>query len=260
MAGDWIKLEHTTPDKPEVYRLSRMLGVSRGDAFLLAVEWWIWLDRNSRNGNVTLLLRQDIDDLMRCPGFAAAMESVGWLSFGGADVNNGAASVPNFDRHNGKTAKDRALTKDRVSRKRNDDVTLTPLPEKRREEKRLDTSLRSVSRRATLDAPSDEHEAIAADRGLSCQTEFQKYRDWQASTGKRHKDEVAGFRNWLRNAKVDGRAERGASNMDILTGRAHGRVKRVDSAIVLALPSDLRESGADDVEGRGPERSALRVG
>lgn len=266
MAGDWIKLEHATPNKPEIYRLARILGVSRGDAFLLAVEWWVWLDRNSCNGNVTLLLRQDVDELMDCPGFAAAMESVGWLKFSDEQT----MLVVNFNRHNGKTSKERALTKDRVQRLRNADVTAKPLPEKRREE--IDNSLRSLSsarkkpRTQQLETPSAEHEAIAVDRGLDCKAEFAKYRDWQASTGRRHKDEVAGFRNWLRNARVARAvpADR-VSNIDILTGKRHGRditgiAERVDSAVVLTLPGDLREPDGGDVEERRPDRSATNVG
>ena len=33
MAGDWMKVEKATPDKPEVAILARKLGVSLGDAF-----------------------------------------------------------------------------------------------------------------------------------------------------------------------------------------------------------------------------------
>lgn len=53
-------------------------------------------------------------------------------------------------------------------------------------------------------------------------------------------------------------AERHASNMDILTGKVRdertveGVAKRVDKPAVLALPSDLREPDADDVEGLRP--------
>ena len=70
------------------------------------------------------------------PGFADALEEVGWLS---ADDE---LTLPNFDRHNGKTAKTRAQTKNRVEVLRSErnncnaaSVT-TALPEKRREEKR----------------------------------------------------------------------------------------------------------------------------
>jgi hypothetical protein len=54
--------------------------------------------------------------------------------------------------------------------------------------------------RATLDAPTDEHERLAAEQGVNCQAEFRKYRDWLAANGRRQRDEIAGFRNWLRKA------------------------------------------------------------
>lgn len=146
MSGEWIKLEHATPNKPEVYRLSRLLGISRGDAFLLLVEWWMWLDRNSCNGNVTLLLRQDVDQLMHCAGFATAMEAVGWLVFD----NEQSLKITNFERHNGKTAKERALTKDRMQRMRDDNVTQIPSPEKRREEVKI-KPLRAIASHMAFD-------------------------------------------------------------------------------------------------------------
>ncbi|MGE9159668.1 hypothetical protein, partial [Escherichia coli] len=51
-----------------------------------------------------------------------------------------------------------------------------------------------------LEAPTVEHQRIAAEVGVSCQAEFAKYRDWLAANGKRQKNEEAGFRNWLRRA------------------------------------------------------------
>ena len=275
MAGDWIKLEKCSPNKPEVMRLARMWGVPQDQAFGALMRFWIWIDDACVDGRVDGVASHEVDDMMHFPGFAAGLKAVGWLH---VDEEKPSLSIPNFGKHNEETSKKRALRNARQARWRSNSVDVrvdghvdaTPSTkastreEKKREE--IDNSLRSLSKRATLNAPSEEHEAIASERGLSCQTEFAKYRDWQASTGKRHKDETAGFRNWLRNAKVPGRAEQQASNMDILTGKVrHGRsiagiAGRMDSAVVLTLPSDLRESGADDVEGRGPERSALGMG
>lgn len=59
------------------------------------------------------------------------------------------------------------------------------------------------SRRAAprkLDAPTEDHERIASEQGVSCLVEFQKYRDWISANGRRQRDESAGFRNWLRKA------------------------------------------------------------
>jgi len=52
----------------------------------------------------------------------------------------------------------------------------------------------------TLDKPAEEHLALAKEFGLNCQLEFSKYKDWLETYGKKHKNEAAGFRNWLRKA------------------------------------------------------------
>ena len=149
MAGDWIKVEHATLDKPEVTLFAELLGVPVDHGVGLLVRFWMWLDRNSCNGVVTHVSRMSIDTVMHTPGFSAAIEVVGWLEF---DEKARTARVPHFDRHNGSSAKSRALTKNRVQRSRNADVTLEALPEKRREEKREVQNLMSDSPQA---APSD---------------------------------------------------------------------------------------------------------
>jgi hypothetical protein len=62
---------------------------------------------------------------------------VGWL-----EGRDGDLSFPHFDRHNGQTAKKRALTKNRVEKTRGDSVTLPALQERyqRREEKSISLS------------------------------------------------------------------------------------------------------------------------
>lgn len=62
-----------------------------------------------------------------------------------------------------------------------------------------------------------------------------------------------------------GRVERHADNMDRLTGKTHERTiegvaERVDKPALFAVPGDLREPDADDVEGRGPGRSQVGLG
>lgn len=134
MAGDWVKVEIATLDKPEVVRMAELLGVKRDEMIGILVRFWAWLDRSTGNGLVTHVSRIGIDDVMHCAGFAAALESVGWAQF---DEKAVSMAVPNFDYHNGNPAKTRALGQRRKrrfdERKSNDVVTQTPLPEKRRE-------------------------------------------------------------------------------------------------------------------------------
>lgn len=130
MAGDWIKFEHATLDKPEVIAMADMLGTSADDVVGKLLRVWVWFDKQSRFGDAGSVtesaLMRFIDHHVGSQGFAACMKKVGWLC---------ADGLPNFDRHNGETAKNRALSKNRMKRKRYANVTQEASPEKRREEK-----------------------------------------------------------------------------------------------------------------------------
>lgn len=133
MAGDWIKVEHATIDKPEILQMAELLGTTADDVFGKLFRVWVWFDQQSRNGDAGCVtesaLMRFIDRHVASNGFAACMKKVGWLS---------ASGMPNFERHNGESAKNRALTNKRMKRHRDatrdDGVTQNASPEKRREE------------------------------------------------------------------------------------------------------------------------------
>lgn len=129
MAGEWIKLTHESPDKPEIVELAGILNIDHDAAFGKCVRLWIWVDQQSVDGNDFIVTPAFIDRLTNCPGFSQGLLKVGWLK-----ARNGKFSIPNFDRHNGQTAKGRALTKDRVKRHRNAHFVTHPLPEGEGEE------------------------------------------------------------------------------------------------------------------------------
>jgi hypothetical protein len=141
MAGDWIKVEINTPDKPEVLAMAESLEIDPDAVFGKLFRVWSWFDQQSLNGNAGSVtgnaLKRFIDRLVALQGFADCMQKAGWLSDSG---------VPNFDRHNGESAKKRALTNKRVKRLRNDDSVTKALPEKRREEKK-EKHIRTSSKR-----------------------------------------------------------------------------------------------------------------
>lgn len=130
MAGEWIKFETATLDKPEVLLMADLLETSADDVIGKLLRVWVWFDKNSIDGNAggvtNVTLMKFLDRLVDRPGFAACMKKVGWLTDTG---------LPNFDRHNGKSAKNRALTQSRVNNFRNAHGVTFSLPEKRREEK-----------------------------------------------------------------------------------------------------------------------------
>lgn len=129
MSGDWIKVELATFDKPEVLQMADLLNTSTDDVVGKLLRVWAWFDQQSLDGhagNVTsVTLMKFIDRHVASQGFAACMKKVGWLT----DVG-----IPNFDNHNGESAKKRALNNKRQKKHRNGSVTPEALPEKRREE------------------------------------------------------------------------------------------------------------------------------
>jgi uncharacterized phage protein (TIGR02220 family) len=133
MAGEWIKLDAWIFDKPEVLRLSRLLGEDVHAVVGSLVFFWIWLDRHSVDGTVDGVTSSDVDAVANREGFAEAMAAVGWLRF---DDKNERIEVPNFDAHNGETAKKRALKNDRQARWRASSTGASTREEKRREEVR----------------------------------------------------------------------------------------------------------------------------
>lgn len=141
MAGDWIKIEHTTPDKPEVIAIAETLRIDPDAVVGKLLRIWIWADLNSVDGNGMTVTDAFLDRITHRRGFAAAMRVCGWL-----DGGDGALIFPGFHLHNGHSAKARADTNRRVAKHRKcngesvANVTAAPLqkplPEKRREEKK----------------------------------------------------------------------------------------------------------------------------
>lgn len=136
MAGDWIKFETVTPDKPEVYELAGLLNLDPDAVVGKLLRAWIWFDSHSKDGNAPVTVETLIDRQVGISGFVEGMVKVGWISRSGKQIR-----ITNFDRHNGQTAKERALTQRRVAKSRSrlcngDSVTPSVtnlLPEKRRD-------------------------------------------------------------------------------------------------------------------------------
>lgn len=138
MAGDWLKFEASTPEKPEVLAITIELGFEDPDLTVgKLLKVWRWFDQHTVNGNAPSVTAPLLDRLIGVTGITKAMQNVGWLL-----INDAGLTLPNFDRHNGKTAKDRGLTAKRVashkaSKVGNAPIVTSALPreEKRREDK-----------------------------------------------------------------------------------------------------------------------------
>ena len=129
MAGDWIKFEISTSEKPEVWAMAQALGIDADAVVGKLLRVWAWFDQQTPDGNaisvtsgVTKALatryqgvtsgvtKALLDRRVGVSGFCDAMISVGWMI-----EESGSVGLPNFDRHNGKTAKTRAMTAKRVA-------------------------------------------------------------------------------------------------------------------------------------------------
>lgn len=113
MANNWLKVEHETPEKPEVFGIAAALQITPDEAFGILFRMWRWFDSHTEDGNARSVTPALLDRYLGKPGFAEACVSVGWLTFSAA-----GAALPNFDRHCGQTAKGRALTYNRVRQSR----------------------------------------------------------------------------------------------------------------------------------------------
>jgi hypothetical protein len=171
MAGDWIKFEHATLDKPEVARMAELLGINRNEMLGVLLNYFVWLDRNCSHGHVTHMSRLSLDSILHMSGFSACLCDVGW-----AEVNEttGILTVKNWERHNGKPAKTRALAKDRKAEERSRKSHAESVT---REEKRRDKPIHTLSAGRKLTS-------LPADFSIS-----ERVRGWATEKGHRRLDE-----------------------------------------------------------------------
>jgi hypothetical protein len=121
----WIKIEHSTPTKPEVSQLADILEIGYREAVGTLVDFWIWADKQSVDGHALSVTQKFINHVVGVEGFAEGLEKVGWLVDDG-----GTLSLPNFLDNNGDSEKKRALAQKRQSRKRNARSVTEALPDK----------------------------------------------------------------------------------------------------------------------------------
>lgn len=110
MAGDWIKMRSNLWDDPRVARLCDLTGQT--EAAVIGGLYWLWAmaDQHSVDGVLEGLSLGQVDRKTGIKGFGQALEAVGWL-----DVEGDSLRIPEFESHNGTSAKKRALTARRVA-------------------------------------------------------------------------------------------------------------------------------------------------
>lgn len=110
MAGDWIPMRCNLANEPEVIAVAAAIGVDEDAVVGKLHRLWSWANQHTTDGNARGVTYSWVDRYLNCEGFAAALESQGWLTRDG-----GAVHFPKFDRFNSQGAKSRALTAKRVA-------------------------------------------------------------------------------------------------------------------------------------------------
>lgn len=120
----WIKVRTDLHEQREVILAARKLGLPALHVAGAFIRFWGWADGQTTDGDLPGVQPPDIDALVAIPGFAAAAQSAGWLV-----ADDRGCIIPNHHRHNGESAKRRALATERKAaerlRKRHADVTET---------------------------------------------------------------------------------------------------------------------------------------
>jgi 5-methylcytosine-specific restriction endonuclease McrA len=131
MAGDWIKMRIDLGDDPAVIGMASILGIDEDVIVGKLHRLWSWADKHTIDGKTNGVTPAWLDRFVACKGFADAMQSAKWLL-----IDGGSLCFPNFDKHNGKSAKSRAeaAIRQRLSRENRDkgerghDRVVTPAP------------------------------------------------------------------------------------------------------------------------------------
>jgi len=234
MSGDWIKIEVCLPEKPEVWAMSESLNIDPDAVTGKLIRVWAWFDAHTDDGHAKRVTCHMIDRVTLHPGFAKAMVDVGWLEDSGAGLRQ-----PNFDRHNGESAKKRAEAAQRQAKHRkqkaqdeekprNAKSVTKVLPEKRREENILKDKDKEQVRKPKKTGqrlpknwqPDKEllTWAMTERTDLDIKRVIDSFTDyWIAKTGAAATklDWDATFRNWVRNEKQRPQARNGTGETPV---------------------------------------------
>lgn len=133
MAGDWIKMRKELLTSPKVVRIMSACNADRLRTIGGLFAVWSLFDEQTTDGKLDAYTPKILDEFIGFPGLADGMLAVGWLEVD----EKGCLIAANFEEHNGKTAKRRALENVRKVSARTSACHADNLRPKRREEKRI---------------------------------------------------------------------------------------------------------------------------
>ncbi|MCA9233315.1 MAG: hypothetical protein KDA57_21905 [Planctomycetales bacterium] len=195
----WLKIETITPEKPEVFAMAETLGIDPDAVFGKLFRVWAWFDDHTQDGCAPSATSAQLNRITSATGFAEAMQSVGWLV-----ISEEGLILPNFERHNGQTAKSRALAAKRMTKSRCA-PSATEAQQKRnqrREEKNISLASAKDNARKVFSKPAiEEIHAYAGKIGKEIDAE--EFWDYYEANGWRvgrnpMKDWQAAVRTWIK--------------------------------------------------------------
>lgn len=129
MAGDWLKVELTLPEKPEVIAIADSLGMSEDEVVGKLIRFWRWCDQQLISCHAPSVTLSFLDRHIGAHGFGQALVDAGWLV-----VSADGLEIPNYDRHLSKGSKTRVLATERKNRSRNSHTSVTEMSRSERDE------------------------------------------------------------------------------------------------------------------------------
>lgn len=121
MAHDWIKMRTNLADDPAVIGIAAAVRLDRHSVVGRLHTLWSWADAHTTTGHLPNITPAFIDEKAARKGFAAAMATVHWLV-----IDPTGVTFPHFDRHNGESAKKRAIETDKKRHQRSGQNHDTP--------------------------------------------------------------------------------------------------------------------------------------
>jgi hypothetical protein len=113
LAGDWIKWVKGLTRRREVVQMSFTLKADPRLIAAVCMEVWEWVDGETTDGHLPGCGLDYLDSIARMAGFGEAMAKAGWVSVGEDGI-----TIPNFDRHNGASAKRRSAASESMRKRR----------------------------------------------------------------------------------------------------------------------------------------------
>jgi hypothetical protein len=201
MAGDWIKFRKTLLKDGRVRIVSRTCHASTVTVVGALVTLWCLADDHAdENGELHGYTKDDINTEVGLEGFCESLPD-DWI-----DINGEWVKLPDYQEHNGATAKKRAQDQQRQKRHRTvTDVSRTDRDKNAtREEKRREENNRGDKPTIKKFIPPSLQEVITycAERGKGVDSQnwhdFYTAKDWMIGKNKM-KDWKAAVRTWEKN-------------------------------------------------------------